>query len=402
MQDARHAAEGVARVAYGRLLALVAARTRDIAAAEDALAEAFGKALEIWPRQGVPRNPEAWLLTVARRSFGHVARHGAVRESAASSLALLYEEAAIRRAPALPDERLKLLFVCAHPAIDEAVRTPLMLQTVLGLDAVRIAGAFVTSPAAMAQRLVRAKTKIRDAGIPFEPPEREDLPERLSAVLSAIYAAYGAGWDEAPGSGLTEEAIFLGRLLVQLLPDAPEARGLLALMLYCEARVAARRGADGAFVPLARQDVALWSRDMIVEAEQQLSLAAKAGVFGRFQTEAAIQSVHAQRAVTGVTNTAALVTLYDLLAQRAPSIGVLVSRAAVHGEAFGAASGLGRLDELDRGMVAAYQPYWAVRAHLLRLAGRPEEAVDALALAIGMADDPAVRAYLMSTAASPG
>ena len=199
------------------------------------------------------------------------------------------------------------------------------------------------------------------------------------------------------GTGLAEEAIFLGRLLVQLLPDQPEARGLLALMLYCEARRDARRGPDGEYVPLAQQDVGLWSRDLIAEAEEHLMIASRSGVFGRFQTEAAIQSVHAERAVTGRTDLHALVTLYDLLAEHAPSIGVLVGRAAVHGDAYGPVEGLRRLEELPAARVNGYQPYWAVKAHLLRRSGRQAEAAQALELAIGLSDDPAVRTYLAST-----
>jgi RNA polymerase sigma-70 factor, ECF subfamily len=398
MGDARRAAEAVARDSYGRLLALVAARTRDLSAAEDALADAFGKALELWPVDGVPDRPEGWLLTVARRSHGHSRRHGAVKSAAVATLRILQEEAGQDRSMTFPDARLKLMFVCAHPAIDEAARTPLMLQTVLGLDAARIAAAFVTSPGAMAQRLVRAKTKIRDAGIGFEEPEPEALPQRLSAVLSAVYAAFGSGWDEALGTGLTEEAIFLGRLLVQLAPGEPEAKGLLALMLYCEARRPARRGPDGAFVPLAEQDVGLWSRALVQEAEHWLRRAAETGVFGRFQAEAAIQSVHVQQRVSGRPNPDALVTLYDMLAQRAPSLGVLVSRAAAYGGASGPLAGLSLLDQLPAQDIGAYQPYWAVRAHLLAQAGRPDAAQAALQRAIGLTDDPAVRAYLATGA----
>lgn len=399
--DARRAAEDAARASYGRLVALLAARSRDIAAAEDALSEAFRAALETWPRRGVPDRPEAWLLTAARRSAGHAWRHARVMEAAGPALAALAEERMDRPPPPLADERLTLLFVCAHPAIDEASRAPLMLQAVLGLDAARIAGAFVVAPAAMAQRLVRAKAKIKDAGLRFEPPDPGSLAERLGAVLQAVYAAYGVGWDDDVGSGLAHEAIFLGRLLVGLLPAEPEARGLLALMLHREARRAARR-AGGAFVPLAEQDARLWSRNLIAEAEGQLVAAARQGRPGRFQTEAAIQSLHAARGLAGrradgpsaASADAALVALYDLLVRLAPSLGARVGRAAALGETHGAAAGLAALDELPPDRVAGYQPFWATRAHLLRQAGRHPEADAARAKALDLTADPTVRAYL--------
>jgi predicted RNA polymerase sigma factor len=257
-----------------------------------------------------------------------------------------------------PDERLKLLFVCAHPAIDEAARTPLMLQAVLGLDAARIASAFLVAPAAMSQRLVRVKAKIRDAAIEFRVPEARELPSRLDAVLEAIYAAYGSGWDDVAGAdarrqGLAEEAIWLGRLVVRLLPEAPEGRGLLALMLYCEARRPARRDAGGGYVPLSQQDVARWSGPMIDEAEAMLAGAAQAGTPGRFQLEAAIQSAHAQRARTGRTDWEAIALLYEGLLRYAPSIGARVGHA---------------------------------------------EAAPAYARAIGLSEDPAVRAFLAARA----
>src|SRR5712692_3375427 len=274
MTDAPRATEEAARTSYGRLVAYLSARFRDLAAAEDALGEAFRAALETWPRNGVPEMPEAWLLVAARGHAIDRARRAAVRADAAPTLRLLADEVqAASREAGLPDDRLRLLFICAHPAIDAEVRTPLMLQTVLGLDAARIASAFCVAPATMGQRLVRAKAKIRVAGMSFEGPEPSEVPARLGAVLEAIYAAYGVGWDDAAGadprrSGLAEEAIWLARLVVQLAPNAPEARGLLALMLHCEARRPARRAPDGAYIPLSEQDVALWSRAMIDEAEQ--------------------------------------------------------------------------------------------------------------------------------------
>src|SRR5215510_8071860 len=242
------AIEAVARDSYGRLIAYIAARTGDIADAQDALSDALVAALENWPTNGVPNKPEAWLLHVARNRLTDASRRKEVRQKSEEFLQQIAEEAqtVAKVHEYFPDERLKLLFVCAHPAIDPAARTPLMLQAVLGIDAARIASAFLVSPAAMSQRLVRAKSKIRDAGIAFEVPEMDELPNRLEAVLDAIYAAYGAGWEYAVGADphsthLAEEALWLARLVVGLLPDEPEAKGLLALLLHCEARRTARR-----------------------------------------------------------------------------------------------------------------------------------------------------------------
>lgn len=396
-QDARRAAEAAARNSYGRLVALVAAGARDLGAAEDALAEAFVAALRSWPEKGVPDNPEAWLLTVAQREVGRVRRHGGVRVAAADTLEMLYQAAA-EPSRGLPDRRLELLFVCAHPAIDPAVRTPLMLQAVLGLDAARIAAAFLVAPAAMGQQLVRAKAKIKAAGIRFAEPDPEELAERLASVLDAIYAAYGTGWDALPGAegevaGLTTEAIFLARLVVELLPAEPEAKGLLALVLYCEARAPARRDAEGGFVPLAQQDPALWSRDDIIEAEVLLREAAAAGQFGRFQCEAAIQSLHVERGISGGGHTEALLALYDLLAERAPSLGGLVAGAAVRAEAGDAAAALAALDTLPAKRVEGYQPYWVTRSLVLARLGH--DAAPAREKALALTRDPAVRAHLL-------
>src|SRR5580704_10573230 len=304
--------ERVARESYGRLVAYLSSNTRDVGSAEDALSNALVAALETWPRDGVPQNPEAWLLTTARRSFIDLVRHRQVAEASEPTLALLREESkGMTLSPEFPDERLKLLFVCAHPAIDPAMHTPLMLQTVLGLDAARIAHAFLISPTTMGQRLVRAKTKIRDGGIRFEIPQAPELPERLDAVLEAIYAAFGIGWDDMAGADqrgrdLAEEAIWLARVLLQLMPDKAEVRGLLALMLHCEARRGARRASDGRYVPLSEQDCEKWSLPLIEEAERHLSEAFTQGRSGRFQLEAAIQSVHAERARSGRTDWAAI------------------------------------------------------------------------------------------------
>ncbi len=392
----------VARESYGRLVAYLSVHTQDLAGAEDALSEALLKALIVWPRDGVPQNPEAWLLTTARNSLIDFFRHQRVVSDSEPNLMLFTQNSAEDPLETnYPDERLKLLFVCAHPAIDPAMHTPLMLQTVLGLDAVRIAGAFLISPKTMGQRLVRAKTKIRDGGIRFEVPEREQLPPRLDAVLEAIYAAFGIGWDDMVGvdqrgRDLTEEAIWLARVLLQLVPNEPEVCGLLALMLHCEARRTARRGRDGRYVPLSEQDPKLWSPSLIEEAERHLAEASKSGNLGRFQLEAAIQSVHAERARGRRVEWRAIVQFYRQLIRISPTIGRQTGYAAALAEANGAEEGLAVLDAIDRDAVSAYQPYWAVRAHLLQRLGRTTEASEAYDRAIGLAEDPAIREFLLN------
>jgi predicted RNA polymerase sigma factor len=393
--------ERVARESYGRLVAYLSVPTRDLAGAEDALSEALLKALTAWPQGGVPQNPEAWLLTTARHSLIDFFRDQRVASASEADLLLFTQNSAeITLETNYPDERLKLLFVCAHPAIDPAMHTPLMLQTVLGLDAARIAGAFLISPKTMGQRLVRAKTKIRVGGIRFEVPEKRELPQRLDAVLEAIYAAFGIGWDDMAGTdqrgrGLAEEAIWLARVLVQLIPGEAEVEGLLALMLHCEARRAARRDRDGGFVPLSEQDPKLWSVSLIEEAERHLAAASQYGRPGRFQLEAAIQSVHAERARSGRIEWGAIAQFYQQLIRIWPTLGAQTGYAASLAEANGPEQGLAVLDAIDQNAVCGYQPYWAVRAHLLRRLGRAPEASDAYDRAIGLAEDPAVREFLL-------
>jgi RNA polymerase sigma-70 factor (ECF subfamily) len=404
VSDAAAAAELAARTSYGRLVAYLAARWRDVARAEDALGDALVAALETWPRTGVPDKPDAWLLRAAQRRLVDGARHAGVAAAAETDLTLMLEEHLDdQRGARVSDHRLVLLFVCAHPAIDEAARTPLMLQTVLGLDAARIASAFLVAPATMSQRLVRVKAKIREAGIRFEVPERGELAARLETVLEAIYAAYGSGWEDVTGAdprrrGLADEAICLGRLVSGLLPDEPEALGLLALMLHCEARRPARRDVTGGYVPLGEQDVSRWSSALIHEAETALARASRFTKPGRFQLEAAIQSAHAQRAHTGATDWEAIALLYEGLVRIAPTVGARVAQAAALAEARGAAAGLTALQALAADSIASYQPYWALRAHLLRALGRLSEAAPAYARAIGLSEDPAVRAFLARAA----
>lgn len=396
-ETAARIAEQAARASYGKLVAILALRDRDIAAAEDALSEALLAALTVWPRRGVPDNPDAWLVTAARNRLKNAARVDRVQRAAVPEIERRLGLA--DAAAAMPDDRLRLMFVCAHPAIDPAARTPLILQTVLGLDAARIARAFLTEPAAMSQRLVRAKLRIRDAGLRFALPEPEEMPARLDAVLDAIYAVFGQGWDgwdhPAAPDALTGEAIFLARLIAALMPGEPEPQGLLALMLYCTARRAARRDGDGGFVPLDRQDARLWDRSMIIEAEGLLGAAARAGRFGRFQCEAAIQSVHVQRPLTGRLNLAALRTLYDLLVRHTDSIGARIGRAVVMADAGEVEAAAAELAALGDKRTARHQPWWVARSHVAALGGRAAEAAAALETAIALTDDPALRAHLV-------
>lgn len=377
------------RQSYGKLVAYLASRNGDVAAAEDALADAFVAALKDWPVKGCPTNPEAWLLTTARRRLIDGIRRRQRVE------ALLAEVSETEEPAEIPDRRLALMFVCAHPAIEPGIRAPLILQTILGLNAKMIASAFLTSPEAMGKRLVRAKEKIRLAGIPFRIPEQEELPERLEAVLTAIYAAFAEGWTDPLGSDvthreLTEESLNLARLVVELMPEEPEALGLLALVLHLEARRPARRGAYGEYVPLAEQDSDLWDMRMILEAESLLRQASGLGSFGRFQIEAALQSAHVFRCRTGRSNWPDVLQLYDALRALDGSPVVAINRALAVAEVHGPKAGLAAMPPA----MTEYQPYWAARAELLSLAKASNEARHAYEMAIGLERDPSVRWFL--------
>jgi len=395
-------ADAVARRSYGKLVAFLAARTRDVAAAEDALSEAFAAALADWPVHGCPVNPEAWLLTVARRKFIDVTRRGYSSEISVDELENVAEVlGSIPMNEEIPDRRLALMFACAHPAIEASVRAPLMLQVVVGLDAKKIASAFLVAPAAMGKRLVRAKDKIRQAGIPFSVPGREELSGRLDTVLDAIYAAFAEGWTDPGGTDvarrdLAEEALFLGRLVTELLPAEPEALGLCALMLNTEARRRARRNEEGEYVPLAEQDAELWDSQKIFEAEALLRRASVLGSVGRYQLEAALQSAHVHRRRTGETNWADVVQLYDVLSELTGSPVVAINRALAIAELHGASAALEAMQEVNTdARLAEYQPYWAARADLLARAGEHGEARHAYEIAIGLERDPAVRRFLL-------
>ncbi|RDU98783.1 RNA polymerase sigma factor [Trinickia dinghuensis] len=397
---AREVAEAVARRSYGKLVALLAMRTRDVAAAEDVLADAFAAALVDWPKRGCPANPEAWLMTVARRRAIDAARHRRVGDELMNEFVLLADEIDDKDPSALPDRRLALLFACTHPALEATICTPLMLQVVLGLDAKTIASAFLTSPAAMGKRLARAKNKIRDAGIPFCVPEREELPGRLAAVLEAVYAVFAEGWSDPVGGDtvrhdLAGEALFLAQLLVELLPEEPEALGLLSLILFAHARRDARRNAAGEYVPLSEQDPAKWNTPMLDAADALLLHASTFNVIARFQLEAALQSAHVYRCRTGQPNWDEVVQLYDALLAIAASPVIAVNRASALAECEGPQAALDALAPYaDDPRLSEYQPYWATRADLLARAGSTDEALSSYDIAIGLERDPAVRRFL--------
>lgn len=398
------AVEWAARSAYGRLVATLAARTRDVAAAEDALSEAFAAALQQWPIGGVPDHPDAWLLAVARRRLADAARHAAVESTAAPALeyaATLLRRDADTDRPALPDQRAMLLFACAHPAIDHSMHAPLMLQVVLGLDADRVAASFLVKPSTMAQRLVRAKQKLRDSGIRFALPEASELNARVPAVLDAIYAAFGTAWDAVTGGdtthlALADEAIWLAQVVVEALPEQAEALGLLSLMLYCHARRGTRYSEDGRYLPLDEQPPDAWDQGAIATAERLLVRAAKLLAPGRYQTEAAIQSLHVARCRGHTVAPDTLLSLYDALWAFAPTIGVAVNRAAVMAQAGQGLEALAYIDELPIDVVRTYQPWWALRAHLLAGLARGDEAAAAYDTASGLTESPAVRAFLLA------
>jgi predicted RNA polymerase sigma factor len=376
----------VARDSYGRLLAVLAAPTRDIAAAEDALADALERALARWPDDGIPTNPEGWVLTVARNRLRDVWKSSGYRLTESLNESDYAATSLDDETPAIPDRRLELMLVCAHPAIAPNIRTPLMLQSVLGVEAAAIATAFAVEPATMAQRLVRAKKRIRDAGIPFVRPERDDLAERLPAVLEAVYGAYAIDWQLTPQGAaiesLSAEALHLALVLAELLPNEPEVLG------------PARRTADGAFVPLDEQDARLWDQALIARGEALLRRAHDYRRPGRFQYEAAIQSAHCSRALHGTVDLAVLRKLHRALLRVAPSLGAAVAAAAVDGEIDGPDAGLRALDEIDDPAVERFQPAWTTRAHLLAEAGRAAQAADAYRRAIELTTDPGVAEYL--------
>jgi RNA polymerase sigma-70 factor, ECF subfamily len=400
VQHAHRAAERAARESYGRLLAFVARRCGDLVAAEEALAAAFAAAIETWPRNGVPAVPESWLLTVARRKIVDAARRDQVRARPDVLAALAPSEEPVVVRPLTVDERLPMMFACAHPAIDEAVRPALILQTVLGLEVKAMASAFLLSADTLTKRLTRAKRKIRLAGIRLEAPAPAELPERLRALLEAIYAAYFLGKEAALAEGdshdeLRGEAFYLAGLVAEALPQDPEALGFFALLHFVEARRHAQVDAAGAFVPLLDQHPGAWDHDLMRRGYQLLGRASAHQSSGPFQLEAAIQAAHCYRAHTGAVPWDDIVALYQALVASYPTIGAEVGLAVAvaHADA-DPSGGLARLRALGSERVEGYQPWWVAAAHLHALAAQPDEARRCLGRALELTSHPRLRAFL--------
>ena len=390
---------------HGRLLAALVGRVGDIQLAEDCLQGALERALVHWQKSGPPDNPRAWLLRVAHRQAIDRFRRDTRFRDRARDIAILSEaETALADEAEIPDERLRLIFTCCHPALDPKARVALTLRTLGGLSTEEIARAFLDKPATMGQRLARAKRKIRDAGIAYEIPQGPALGERLSSVLDVIYLVFNEGYAATEGAvqlriDLCEEALYLARLVQGMFPDEPEAAGALALLLLTHARRAARGGAGGAYVPLAEQDRGLWDREMIAEGAALVQTALARGRVGRFQIQAAIAALHGEAETAAATDWPQIVALYRLLLRIAPSPVVRLNLAVALSETAGPAAGLAEIAGLDT-VLDTYQPYHAARAELLAQSGDPAGAVAAYDRALAFTRVDSERAFLSARRAA--
>ncbi len=390
--------EATFRREHGRILAALISRLGDFDLAEDALQDALVNALDRWERDGIPRNPGAWLLTVARRRAIDRLRRAATHENKAAALETLATEDQVDMDDAIPDDRLKLMFICCHPALSLEAQVALTLHTLGGLSTPEVARAFLVPVPTMAQRLARARSKIRGAGIPYRVPPADLLPERLDALLAVIYLIFNEGYVASTGDSLTRqelcaEAIRLGRVLVTLLPQSAEGRGLLALMLLHDSRREARLNAAGELVLLDEQDRTRWDKAKIQEGVRILDEALALNDPGPYQVQAAISALHAQAPTAEATDWRQIAALYDTLAQIAPSMVVEVNRAVAAAMALGARVGLERLLNLSP-QADKFYPYHAASADLLRRTGQREAAAEAYERALALCGNAAERAYL--------
>ncbi|MFE1313776.1 RNA polymerase sigma factor [Streptomyces sp. NPDC058755] len=381
--------EAVFRAEYGRAVAVLVRFLGDIDLAEEAVQDAFATAVRKWPETGVPPSPAGWIITTARNRAVDRLRRESSRDARHAEAVRLYAPDAPPEEGPVRDDRLRLIFTCCHPALALQSRVALTLRLLGGLSTAQIARAFLVPEPTLAQRLVRAKAKIRDAGIPYRVPRDADLPDRLGGVLAVVYLIFNEGYTGDPA--LCAEAVRLGRLLAELMPDEPEVTGLLALMLLIEARRPARQDADGALVPLPEQDRARWDRALIAEGQDLVRRCLRRDRPGPYQIQAAINAVHSDAPIAAATDWGQILSLYDQLTAVAPSPVVALNRAVAVAQVEGPAEALGLVDSLD---LTGYHVLHAVRADLLRRLDRPAEAAAEYAKAVELAASEAERAHL--------